>query len=196
MALSGLNLEGVQMQGARKRCDPYARALVDQLDDAYYGTPQPDNTRLADGWRDNVSHVFFLWDKQATPAQSKLAFDLLAGTLHHLTFLMQHLFNQDHRLQNATDPEADYDKEPETIYNAIRDENNTIVETKVKSVKRWLRGMATTWNAANLQPPMNRVRFNQVVNFIKNRPKVAELLTRRPALDAILDIDNETDLST
>ncbi|HEY4721125.1 MAG TPA: hypothetical protein VII92_04725, partial [Anaerolineae bacterium] len=185
----------IQMVRARKRCDPYIRALVDQLDDAYYGTPQPDNSRLPDGWKHGVLHPFFLWDVQSTPAQSKLAFDALSGVLHHLTFLLQHLFNQDHRGQNATDPEADYDKEPEGRYNAVRDDLGNVVETKVRRAKRWMREMATQWNAATLQPPMNRARFNQIVNFIRNRPKVAELLARRATLVSILDIDDEADVS-
>jgi hypothetical protein len=198
MSTAPLNFDGVQMEGARRRCDPYLRALVDQLDDAYYGTPNPDGSRQANGWRSGVSQPFFLWDYVAGQ-DNKLKFDLLSGILHHLTFLAQHLFNQDHRGQNATDPEAQYDKYPEPKYNEIRSGPpgaTVIVESKVRQIKRWLRDMATQWNAANLTPVMNRARFNQIVTYIRNRPRVAELIARRPALDAILDIDNETDIST
>lgn len=194
MARALLNLDGVQMAGSRKRCDPYLRALVDQLDDCYYGTPTAGNMRLPDGWKHGLSKPFFIWDHVAGQ-DNKLKFDLLSGTLHHLTFLCQHLFNQDHRGQNA-EPEAQYDKYPEEKYNQIRDEGGVLIETRVRRTKRLLRDMALRWNAAGLTPPMTRARFNQIVNYVRNRPKVQDLLTRRPALDVVLDIDNETDVST
>lgn len=193
MALSTLdNLDRCQMAGARSRVDPVMRALVDQLDDAYYGTPNPDGkTRAADGWRHGVSHPFFIWD-YVGGQDNKLKFDLLSGAIHHLTHLAQHAFNCDH---SGVNPAATYAKYPEAKYNEIRDANGLLVETRVRAAKRWCRGMATQWNAANLTPVMNRTRWNQIVNYLKNRPAVQELLARRAALDVVFDIDNETDVA-
>lgn len=192
MALANLdNLERCQMAGARARIDPTMRALVDQLDDCYYGTPNPNGTRQSDGWIHNVSHPFFLWDYVAGQ-DNQLKFRLLSGALHHLTHMTQHLFNCDH---SGVNPLATYLKYPELKYNQLRDANGVLIETKVKMSKRWCRDMATIWNNAGLTPLMNRTRWNQIVNYIRNRPPVQELLARRSTLDPVLDIDNETDFT-
>src|SRR3990167_2666498 len=137
MALSILNFDFVQLEGARRRVDVKWREISDQLDDAYYGTPQfvsgVFTVRLSDGWKHGVSHPFFIWDVQVTPEKSKLAFDLLTGILGHLLFLVQHLFNCDHKLVN---PAVVYDKTSEEEYNVLRDEAGIIIETKVKREKR------------------------------------------------------------
>lgn len=175
------NFDGVQLAEARKRVDPTMIALVAQLDDCYYN-----------GWRLGQSRPFFLWDYVAGQ-DNKLKFDLLSGTIHHITHLTQHLANCDHRAVNAA---AAYGKYEERRYNHIIDPaTGTLIETKVRAAKRWLRGMATTWNNAGLTPVMNRTRFNQIVNHVKSRPVIAEILARRPALDPIYDIDNETDVT-
>lgn len=184
------NLDCCQMSGARARCDPLMRALVDRLDDCYYGTPNPDGTRQANGWRHGVSNPFFIWDYVAGQ-NNKLKFDLLSGCLHHFTQIVQHIFNCDH---GGVNPAVTYAKYDERRYNHVRDSvTGVLVETRVRAAKRWMRGVATTWNNAGLTPVMNRTRFNQIVNYIKNRPAVAELLARRPTIDAVFDIDNETD---
>lgn len=168
------------------------RAIVDQLDNCYYGTPNPDGTRQANGWRNGVSNPFFLWDYVAGQ-DNKLKFDLLSGCLHHLTHLVQHVFNCDHI---GVNPAATYTKLEERRYNHVLDPvTGALVETRVRAAKRWMRGMATAWNNAGLTPVMNRTRFNQIINHIKTRPAVAELLARRPAVDSVFDIDNETDLT-
>lgn len=187
MAKSKLNTnEPWQMDGARKRIDHIIRELIDQLDDCYYGTPNGTG-RLQDGWRHGISKPFFIWDFVAGQ-DNKLKFDLLSGTIHHLHFLVQHLFNCDHVF-------GGYEKTPEPEYNWIRDSNNQFVETKVQDSKRWIRNMATIWNNAGLTPAMNRTRRNQIINYIRNRPVIADVLSRRADLDPILDPENTTDQS-
>lgn len=193
MAISALdNLDRCQMAGARSRCDPTMRAIVDQLDDCYYGTPNPDGTRQANGWKHGVSNPFFIWDFVAGQ-DNKLKFDLLSGIIHYFTHIVQHIFNCDH---SGVNPAAAYAKYPERKYNQIIDiASGLVIETRVRQAKRWCRDMALVWNNAGLTPAMNRTRFNQIVNYIKNRPVVAELLARRPAIDVVFDIDNETDVT-
>lgn len=186
------------MEGARRRVDQLVRNEVDALDDAYYGTPQADGTRAADGWRNDVSKPYRIWDVQTTPARSKLAFDTLSGLLHHLTFLLQHLANCDH---SGVNPAATYAAYPEAKYNAVmqtvtRGEPAVFVETKVRETKRNMRALIDEWNAASLSPPFTRTRWNNIVNFIRNRPVIAEMLSRRSVLAPVLDIDDETDVAT
>ena len=197
MARAALNFDGIQMEGARRRVDPLIRNEVDALDDAYYGTPQADDTRLADGWRSGVSKPYRIWDVQSTLVRSKLAFDILSGLLHHLTFLIQHLSNCDHR---GVNPAADYDAYPELKYNAVtlapvRGQPSVFVETKVRETKRNMRALIDQWNTANLSPPFTRTRWNNIVNFIRSRPVIAEMLSRRPVLAPVLDIDDETEVA-
>lgn len=175
------NFDGVLLAEARKRVDPTMLRLVEQIDDCYYN-----------GWRIGQSRPFFLWDYVAGQ-DNKLKFDMLSGILHHFTHLVQHLANCDHNGVNAA---AAYPKYPERKYNQIIDTaTNTVIETKVRQAKRWCRDMAVTWNNAGLTPVMNRTRFSQIVNHIKTRTAIQEILTRRPTLDPIFDIDNETDIT-
>lgn len=174
------------MEGARRRVDQLIRNEIDALDTAYYGF-----------WRNGQSQAYRIWDVQSTPARSKLAFDILSGLLHHLTFLAQHLANCDH---SGVNPAATYAAYPEAKYNVVmqtvtRGEPAVFVETKVRETKRNMRALIDQWNAASLSPPFTRARWNNIVNFIRNRPVIAEILSRRPVLDPVFDIDNETDVA-
>ena len=185
MAIAPLNFDGIQMEGARRRVDQLIRNEIDALDDAYYNF-----------WRNGQAQAYRIWNAQSTPARSKLAFDILSGLLHHLTFLAQHLANCDH---SGVNPAVAYPAYPEAKYNsviapsAVRGAPAVVVETKVRATKRNMRALVDQWNTATLSPPFTRARWNGIVDFIRARPVIQEILTRRAALDSILDIDNETD---
>ena len=185
MALAQLNLDNVQMAGARQQIDPVMRQLVDMLDDTYDGTPTADGkTRQANGWEHGVSHPFFIWDKEATLDKSKLKFDLLSGIIHHLTFLAQHMFNC-----------AEAAKYPEVRYNEVRDDTGTLIETRVRSVKRYIASSIVIYNDAALLPVMNKTRRDSIITWIKNRPVVDALIKTRAAVATVLDPDSTVDIT-
>lgn len=81
-----LNLDRVQHERARRfnKLDERITAVVDSLEDAYYGTKQPDDKRAQDGWKHGVSHPWRGFDVMPTIEESKRQFDLLHGAIWHL----------------------------------------------------------------------------------------------------------------
>lgn len=191
MALADLNLNNPwQMDAARKKIDPVMRELVDQLDDAYYGTPKPDNTRQKDGWKHGVQSPFFSWNYLPTD-DNKLKFDLVSGIIHHLTFLAQHLFNTD-----------EAQKYPEAKYNEPLDENgdrllrsDATPLTKVWAAKQTIKQLVIDYNAAGLTPPLTSGLITGLTNWIKAQAIVVEVSSRRKTdVDAVLDYEVDTDI--
>jgi hypothetical protein len=191
------------MSGVRSRIDPITVQLVDMLDDCYYGTPQyngdptPENFigRAADGWKHDVSHPFLgTFDKQATPALSKLAFDILHGIMAGIVVLGQHTFNCDHNAIPGSP--ATYAKTPETKYNQRRDHFNNVTGTVVGEIKANIRAARTAWNGAGLSPTMNALALSSVLTFLRSDPVFEELWQRRTDLRSVFDADSTVDVST
>lgn len=158
MSDSILNFDNIQMEGARRKIDPIMRGLSDQLDDAYYNF-----------WKNGQSQAFFLWD-YVQGEDNKKKFEILGGIIHHLTFLAQHLFN--------TDEQTPY---PESSY-------NTGNPTKVSKTKQAMASLISQYNSAGLTPTLTPPRINNIVDWIKSRPVVSELRSRRQTdTDRILD---------
>lgn len=112
MSVHQRNYDRVQFASLREAVEPSYTAAMDQVEEAYYGTPQFDGTgrfmgRLTDGWRHGVSHPVTVggqtFDQAATIAGSKQRFD----TLHSVIGALMHLALVEANRQRPTDTRED-----------------------------------------------------------------------------------------